>query len=74
MMMNIGTAVGDADTSAPIRNIMQSLPPLLSTIHEQTGITLPNWMVQMPNGHQTAQSKPQKDIKLDSKANLINGD
>ena len=43
---------------APIKNIMQSLPPLLSTVQEQTGIALPNWMMQMPpqevpktNGH-----------------------
>ncbi|KAL1967845.1 hypothetical protein VTN77DRAFT_2534 [Rasamsonia byssochlamydoides] len=45
---NTGTAIGDADSSAPIRNIMQSLPPLLSTIHEQTGIAPPSWMAQMP--------------------------
>jgi len=43
---------------APIKNIMQSLPPLLSTVQEQTGIALPAWMLQMPpkdtpqtNGH-----------------------
>ncbi len=43
---------------APIKNIMQSLPPLLSTVQEQTGIALPAWMMQMPpkespqtNGH-----------------------
>ena len=32
---------------APIKNIMQSLPPLLSTVQEQTGITVPNWLMQM---------------------------
>jgi flotillin len=28
----------------PISNIFQSLPPLLSTIQEQTGISPPNWL------------------------------
>ncbi|OAP63993.1 hypothetical protein AYL99_03220 [Fonsecaea erecta] len=53
------TGSGDASGAmgegiAPIKNIMQSLPPLLSTIQEQTGMTPPSWMVQMPkdvNGH-----------------------
>jgi flotillin len=51
---------GDSDASgalgqggiAPIKNIMQSLPPLLSTVQEQTGIALPNWMMQMPSANQ----------------------
>ena len=44
---------GDGATAAgiaPIQNIMQSLPPLFSTIQEQTGITTPNWTLQMPRG------------------------
>lgn len=46
------TGNGDVgDSSAPIRNIMQNLPPLLSTIQEQTGISPPTWLAQMPNGH-----------------------
>lgn len=45
---NTGSAAGEADSAAPIRNIMQSLPPLLSTIHEQTGIAPPSWIAQMP--------------------------
>ncbi|KIW41887.1 uncharacterized protein PV06_05487 [Exophiala oligosperma] len=43
-----GGGGGDAAGIAPIKNIMQSLPPLLSTIHEQTGIAPPNWMIKMP--------------------------
>ena len=39
---------GGADSLAPIRNIMQGLPPLLTTINEQTGITPPTWMMNMP--------------------------
>lgn len=43
-------AQGDAaaDPSAPIRNLFQSLPPLLSTIHDQTGMSPPAWLAQMP--------------------------
>ncbi|KAF8464480.1 hypothetical protein BDZ91DRAFT_795719 [Kalaharituber pfeilii] len=39
---------GLADPMAPIRNIFQSLPPMLSAVQEQTGITPPTWMMQMP--------------------------
>jgi flotillin len=39
---------GAADTMAPIRNLFQSLPPLLSTIHDQTGMQPPTWLAQMP--------------------------
>lgn len=46
------TGNGDVgDSAAPIRNIMQNLPPLLSTIQEQTGISPPTWLAQMSNGH-----------------------
>lgn len=45
---NSGSAAGEADSTASIRNIMQSLPPLLSTIHDQTGIAPPSWIAQMP--------------------------
>lgn len=37
-----------ADPTAPIRNLFQSLPPLLSTIHDQTGMAPPSWLAQMP--------------------------
>lgn len=41
------------DASAPIRNIMSSLPPLLTTIQEQTGISPPSWLMQMPQQPQS---------------------
>lgn len=44
----LGNGEGSADSMGPIRNLMQGLPPLLSTIHEQTGINPPSWMAQMP--------------------------
>ena len=48
---NTGSQGGDgqaADPTAPIRNLFQSLPPLLSTIHDQTGMQPPSWLAQMP--------------------------
>ena len=42
---NTGENAGSSDPSAPIRNIFQSLPPLFSTISDQTGIQPPAWMV-----------------------------
>ncbi|PUU84233.1 flotillin domain-containing protein [Tuber borchii] len=50
---NTGSAGGEGamgDPTAPLRNIFQALPPLFSTINDQTGISPPAWMAQMPNG------------------------
>lgn len=44
---NTGSDTGNSDSTAPIRNILQSLPPMLSTINEQTGITPPSWLANM---------------------------
>lgn len=41
-------ASSSSDSTAPIRNLLQSLPPLLSTINEQTGIAPPSWLAKMP--------------------------
>jgi flotillin len=38
---------GSNDGTGAIRNIMQALPPLLSTINDQTGISPPAWLAQM---------------------------
>ncbi|KAF0368611.1 Flotillin domain protein [Gigaspora margarita] len=43
------TVWNTGDNADPTANIFQSLPPLLSTIQEQTGITPPNWIAQMPS-------------------------
>ncbi|KAL8840013.1 MAG: hypothetical protein Q9170_001497 [Blastenia crenularia] len=40
-------AGGSGDSTAPFRNILQSLPPLLSTINDQTGIAPPSWLAKM---------------------------
>jgi flotillin len=41
-------ASGAADPAASLRNVFQMLPPLLSTINDQTGIQPPTWLAQMP--------------------------
>jgi flotillin len=60
---NTGAAGGEgADPTAPIRNLFQTLPPLLSTIHDQTGMQPPAWLAKMPEqnagvGDMTTQEK-----------------
>ena len=63
---NTGNQDGSVDSTAPIRNLFQSLPPLLSTIQDQTGMQPPSWLAQMPqqggqvsgqNGNMTAEEK-----------------
>ncbi|POR34023.1 Flotillin-like protein 3 [Tolypocladium paradoxum] len=39
---NTGSSAG-ADPTEAMRNVYQMLPPLMTTINEQTGITLPEW-------------------------------
>lgn len=51
---------GAADPTAPIRNLFQTLPPLLSTIQDQTGMQPPAWFAKMPeqqNGKMSAEEK-----------------
>jgi flotillin len=54
---NTGSNAGGAndgsgnDAAAAIRNTYQMLPPLMSTINEQTGITLPEWQFGKLAGH-----------------------
>ncbi|KAI1266405.1 hypothetical protein F5Y18DRAFT_28596 [Xylariaceae sp. FL1019] len=44
-----GSGAGQ-DSAATMRNVYQLLPPLMSTIHDQTGITLPEWQFgRLPN-------------------------
>jgi flotillin len=65
---NTGDQSGSAvDSMAPIRNIMQNLPPLLSTINEQTGISPPSWMVNMPKP--AADEKPKVNGDAGAKQN-----
>lgn len=62
---NTGAQGGDGamDATAPIRNLFQSLPPLLSTIHDQTGMAPPSWLAQMPQ-NQHLDSKTTEKLAL----------
>ncbi|KAK3951339.1 hypothetical protein QBC32DRAFT_215164 [Pseudoneurospora amorphoporcata] len=46
-----GGAPGEQSSMATMRNIYQMLPPLMTTINEQTGITLPEWQFGRMAGH-----------------------
>jgi flotillin len=61
-----GQGVGNQSSVATMRNIYQMLPPLMTTINEQTGITLPEWqfgrlagqMSQLERGEVKPNGKP----------------
>lgn len=56
---NTGDSAGSSsDGTGAIRNIMQSLPPLLSTINEQTGISPPSWLAQLGTSQALENGKP----------------
>lgn len=42
------TSNSGKDQANPIGDIFKNLPPLLSTIKEQTGMSLPDWAIKMP--------------------------
>ncbi|KAF3923247.1 Flotillin-1 [Orbilia brochopaga] len=58
---NTGSASGEGgagDPTAAIRNIFQTLPPLFSTIEDQTGIRPPNWIANVPQTNGAALGEP----------------
>ncbi|GAD98206.1 hypothetical protein NFIA_083860 [Paecilomyces variotii No. 5] len=59
-MWNTGN--GDSSSDNPIRNILQSLPPLFSTIHDQTGIAPPSWLARMPRNNGLEEDESQEII------------
>ncbi|KAJ3207909.1 hypothetical protein HK099_000171 [Clydaea vesicula] len=46
---NTGSNGNEGDSTKPIRDIFQSLPPLLTTINEQTGVAPPSWLAKLNN-------------------------
>lgn len=61
---NTGEGAGsEGEGMGAIKNIMTSLPPLLSTINEQTGISPPAWMAQMGQQPQSQALTKGKDGK-----------
>ncbi|CAK4032158.1 Hypothetical predicted protein [Lecanosticta acicola] len=66
-----GNEAADA-SMAPIQNLFKSLPPLFSTIQDQTGMTPPSWMANMPA--QNGDGGKTQVLKVDRrKENLTNG-
>ena len=65
---NTGESVGGNDSTAPIRNLLQSLPPMLSTINEQTGIAPPSWMANM-----TGQQDQNQMVVKEKEQRRVNG-
>jgi len=70
---NTGENAGGNDSTAPIRNILQSLPPLLSTINEQTGIAPPSWLAQMASQQEHRQSQAMVKGKEGGHINGVGG-
>lgn len=57
---NTGSSTDATDTMAPIRNLFQCLPPMLSTINDQTGLAPPAWLMQMPPKENTLETRPKQ--------------
>lgn len=54
---------------AAIGNIMRSLPPLLTTLYEQTGIAPPKWAVDIEKAvERNTNDKDDDDVEDDPKA------
>lgn len=51
---NTGSQGSGSDPTDVMRNVYQMLPPLMTTINEQTGITLPEWQFGRLNAAQGA--------------------
>ncbi len=69
---NTGDNAGSSnDGLGAIRNIMQSLPPMLSTINEQTGIAPPSWLAKM--GENSDQEVAKVNGKIHNGANHGSG-
>jgi len=47
-----GNSDGSSEPLAPIQNLFRALPPLFAGIQDQTGMTPPNWMINMPSEQQ----------------------
>ncbi|KAM3413798.1 hypothetical protein BST61_g10482 [Cercospora zeina] len=62
--INVWTTDGNSSSGdasmAPIQNLFKSLPPLFSTIQDQTGMMPPSWMAQMPK--REVEVKKTKDV------------
>lgn len=69
---NTGAAEGAADPTAPIRNLFQCLPPMLSTIQDQTGMQPPQWLARMPEQPKNKQMSVEEKARAKQQA-MVNG-
>nr|OQO20861.1 hypothetical protein B0A51_12110 [Rachicladosporium sp. CCFEE 5018] len=60
------------DSMAPIRNLFQTLPPLLSTIQDQTGMQPPSWLARMGGEEGVNGMSQQEKVRAKQEA-LMNG-
>ncbi|KAI1120526.1 hypothetical protein F5Y10DRAFT_258207 [Nemania abortiva] len=56
------------DSAATMRNVYQLLPPLMSTIHDQTGITLPEWQFGKLPGNEVARRDTDNGVNSDHRS------
>lgn len=70
---NTGDSAGSQDPGAAVRNIFQQLPPLFGTIQDQTGMTPPSWMVNMPQDATATSSKQVDGQALAKREAKVNG-
>ena len=65
---------GAADPTAPIRNLFQCLPPMLSTIQDQTGMQPPSWLARMPEQGVREMTAEEKEERARARKNgVFNG-
>ncbi|OQN96048.1 hypothetical protein B0A48_17848 [Cryoendolithus antarcticus] len=70
---NTGAAGAEGvDSMAPIRNLFQTLPPLLSTIQDQTGMQPPSWLARMGGEEGVNEMSQQEKVRAKQEA-LMNG-
>lgn len=64
---NTGPDAANGNFTKPISDIMRSLPPLLTTIHDQTGMKPAEWLMDLakgPDGQALAQAKEKPEQKV----------
>lgn len=44
---NTGSSADTGNAGKPIADILKMLPPLMTTVHDQTGVKPPNWLMQL---------------------------
>lgn len=66
--------LGSTDAADTMRSIYQMLPPLMTTINEQTGITHPEWQFGKLNAAQLAMKQEQgESVTVNGKLVTVNG-